>query len=236
MNFWEASRRFFYLVVFAGGLSACDYSIEKNPGLDMPPPSQFKVSELNYSNVYGKVIRANCVGCHGSGGGISLESYELTKSHLKKIFQSVFVDRRMPKAPGPSLSANQLGLLNAWIQAGAPESAVDEDPTPVPPMGPTFEAIRYHIFETKCLLCHSPGKPAARISLVTKEDILESPLELAIPGNADESGLFLAVISENVRKIMPPPKDEHGNPTGLTKLSDAEIQAIYDWIQNGATD
>lgn len=217
-------------------MSACSYSVQKNPAPEVPSPSQYKLSELTYSNVYDKVIRASCVGCHGNGGGISLETYALTKSHVQQIYQSVFVDRRMPKAPSAPLAADQLGLLNAWIKAGAPESASGEEPIPVPPLGPTFDSIKYHILEAKCLLCHAPGKPVARIPLVTKEDILNSPLELAIPGNPDESGLILAIMSDDPQKIMPPPTDHNGNSTGFTKLTDAEIQAIYDWIQNGAKD
>lgn len=234
MNFVRASRRFFYLAAFVGALSACNYSLNKNPTLDTSSPKTFKMSELTYSNVYDKVFRASCVGCHGDAGGVRLESYEQIRSQLQRVYQSVIVERRMPKAPSPPLSASQLGLLNAWIQAGAPESTPGEDASPVPPLEPTFESIKYHILDVKCLLCHSPGKPVARIPLVTKNDILNSPLELAIPGNAEESGLYLAIIAEDVRKIMPPPKDDHGNPTGFNKLSEAEVQAVFDWIQNGA--
>jgi hypothetical protein len=33
---------------------------------------------------------------------------------------------------------------------------------------------------------------------------------------------------------MPPLKDEHGNPTGFSSLPDVEIQAIKNWILEGA--
>lgn len=228
-------KLFLYSVLIVGILSACSQSSKPNP-TTVPPPSQFKLSELSYSNVYGQVIRVSCVGCHGTSAGINLETYASTKTHLQRIYQSVFVTHRMPKPPSTPLTDNQLGLLNAWIQAGAPESPSGDKSPPIPPLEPTFASIKYHIIESKCLFCHAPGKPVARIPLVTKEEILDSPLELALPGNPDESGLILAITHDDPRKIMPPPRDDQGNSTGFSKLSDAEIQTIYDWINNGAKD
>ncbi len=73
----------------------------------------------------------------------------------------------------------------------------------------------------------------ARIPLVTKEDLLNSPLELVIPGNVEESGLMIAITRVD-QKRMPPIKDEHGNPTGYSALPDLEIEAIKKWILDGA--
>lgn len=220
-------------------LSGCSYSIDKHPSstTDLPPVSQYKPSQLTYPAVYSQVLRQSCVGCHGNGGGVNLESYASIKANIDKIYKAVFTDRRMPKAPTAPLTREQLGLLNAWIQSGAPESAPDAEPAPTPiPLAPTFESIKYNILETKCLSCHAPGKPVARIPLVTKEDLLNSPLELVIPGNADESGIMISIRGLNPEKIMPPPKDAEGKPTGFTKLSDQEIDAIALWITNGAKD
>ncbi len=211
--------------------------MQKNPAPDVPSSQNYKQSELAFANVYGRVIRPNCVGCHGNGGGINLESYANVKANLSKIYQAAITERKMPKAPNAPLSANDLGLLNAWIQAGAPETAPGEEPGPTPiPLGPTFASIKYNILDAKCVLCHSPGKPVARIPLVTQDDLLNSPLDLVLPGNPDESGIMLAIRGANPEKLMPPPKDADGKPTGFTKLSDQEIDAIALWIANGAKD
>jgi mono/diheme cytochrome c family protein len=227
-------RTFFQMALIASLLAGCSYSVQKNPAPDVPSSQNYKQSELAFANVYGRVIRPNCVGCHGNGGGINLESYANVKANLSKIYQAAITERKMPKAPNAPLD---LGLLNAWIQAGAPETAPGEEPGPTPiPLGPTFASIKYNILDAKCVLCHSPGKPVARIPLVTQDDLLNSPLDLVLPGNPDESGIMLAIRGANPEKLMPPPKDADGKPTGFTKLSDQEIDAIALWITNGAKD
>jgi len=223
--------RFLILAIL---LSGCSYSIQKTVQPEVPPSSQYKTSELTYGSVYTRVFRASCVGCHGTSGNVNLESYAAARSHLTKIYQSTILERKMPKAPTAPLTADQLGLLNAWIQAGAPESSPGEEPPP--PLEPTFESIRTHILEPKCLMCHAPGKPVARIPLVTRENLLNSPLDIVVPGNAEESGIILAVTSERPDKLMPPPKDENGQPTGFSKLSNEEIRILSEWINRGAQD
>ncbi len=227
----------FIITAAAGVLSSCSYSIQKNPVPSIPSAQNYKQSELGFGNVYSRVIRPNCIGCHGNGGGVNLESYANIKANLTKIYQAAIVERKMPKAPNAPLSADDLGLLNAWIQAGAPETAPGGEPGPTPiPLGPNFASIKYNILDSKCLLCHAPGKPVARIPLVTKDDLLNSPLDLVLPGNPDESGIMLAIRGVNPEKLMPPPKDANGSPTGFTKLSAQEINAIAQWITNGAND
>ena len=138
----------------------------------------------------------------------------------------------MPKAPETPLTSDQLGLLKAWIDAGAPENS--EGVLPMPPLEPTFDSIKAHILEPKCLMCHSRGQPIARIPLVTRDDLLNSPLELVIPGNADESGIVLVIMGVNPDKIMPPQKDSSGKPSGFSRLSEEEIRVIKEWINRGA--
>ena len=142
----------------------------------------------------------------------------------------------MPKLPTPALSADQMGLLNAWILAGAPESSGPGGTLPLPPLLPNFLSIKTHILEPRCLSCHSPGNSVARIPLVTREDLLNSPLELVIPGNAEESGLILAVRNEDPNKVMPPEKTPSGQPTGFSRLKEEEIRIIEEWIQRGAVE
>ncbi len=226
--------KFLRLLLFISALAqvSCG-AYHKSSGQYFPDKSNYKLSELGFSTIQNRVLRNNCVGCHGNGGGVNLESYANVKLHLEAVRTAVFVSRRMPKAPGPPLTQDQLGLLNAWIEAGAPERAPEEDPLPLP-LAAEFESIRTNILIPKCQICHSPGKPVARIPLVTKEDLLDSPLELVIPGNIEESGLVIA-ITRTDSKMMPPSKDAQGNPTGFTRLSDPEIAAIQTWISEGAT-
>lgn len=222
------------IVMIAFLLTGCSYSVQKNELPAVPSPSNFLTSELTYASVYAKVLRTSCNGCHGTSGGINLESYENVRANLTKVFQSTIVERKMPKSPNPPLTSEQLGLLNAWIQAGAPVTAPGVDEPPLPVLEPTFASIKTNILEPKCLSCHSPGKAVERIPLVTVQDLLDSPLEIVIPGNADESGIILAVTGQLTEKLMPPEKDSSGNPTGFARLSADEIGVLRDWINRGA--
>ena len=229
--------KFFFWIWLCAALAACSYSKEKEPALDLPPLGNYLASELTFRSVYARVIRPSCVGCHGNGGGINLESYANVKASLGRIYDAAIQKRTMPKAPNAPLSREDLGLLNAWIRSGAPEIAPGEDPgQPPPPLEAKFDSIKFHILEPKCVSCHAPGKPVGRIPLVTKEDLLNSPLDLVLPGNPDESGIMLSIRGVNPEKIMPPLKDADGKPTGFSKLTDQEIETVSAWIKNGAKD
>lgn len=115
----------------------------KSGELSFPDKSNYKLSELGFSTVQNRVLRTNCVGCHGNGGGVNLETYANVKSNLSAVRAAVYEKQTMPKAPGAPLTQYQLGLLNAWIEAGAPENAPDEDPQL--PLAAEFESIRVNI-------------------------------------------------------------------------------------------
>ena len=101
-------------------IAACNYTSQKAGDAAGTPPIKFSKAELVYSEVDVRVFKVSCTGCHGTSGNVSLESYEAVKRNLQDVERSVFVERRMPKGTDPSLSAEQLGLLRAWIDAGAP--------------------------------------------------------------------------------------------------------------------
>ena len=91
---------------------------------------------------------------------------------------------------------------------------------------PSFVSIKKNIIDRRCLSCHSSGGNAGSVRLTSREEILNSPRELVLLGNAEESGLMIA-ITRNDDKRMPP--SNQGNP-----LSNEEIEIIRKWIKNGA--
>lgn len=99
-------------------------------------------------------------------------------------------------------------------------SAFDE------PIQPKFTSIQKKIFNTRCTHCHSNGGKAARVPLQTYNDFLESPREIVIPGNVNESGLVISITREDQKK-MPPLES-------ATPLTHEEIEAIKEWVANGA--
>jgi mono/diheme cytochrome c family protein len=214
-------------------LTSCNYSIDKSSKNDRQELSPIEKASLSYDVVRSRIFIPRCITCHGSSGRVSLDSFEAIKSHLPAIERTVFVDKSMPKSG--SLSDNELAILRAWIDAGAPEKSASPnvpEPTPVPqpvvPLEPKFESIKINIFEKRCTVCHSTGGQASQVSLGTISDLVNSPRDLALPGNPDESGLVLA-IERGDSKRMPPAE------TG-DALTPDQIKVIRDWIQNGASD
>src|SRR5262249_44710715 len=150
------------------------------------------------------------------------------------IKQSVFVDKDMPK--DGRLTTDEASILLAWMELGVPRNPQNgtaptptppsiPTPTPTPvPLAPRFESIEANVLSTsRCTKCHSPKGSAKNVPLLTREDLVNSPRDLVLPGNPDESGLVIA-IERRDGKRMPPP--ESGSA-----LSADEVQAIRQWIQ-----
>lgn len=208
----------------------CNYTkIKDSPGetnTNFSLPAE-KLSELSYGLLAQKVFIPKCISCHGTSGGINLESYSEVVGNLNKIKKSVFTEKTMPKRG--SLSQEEMAYLWNWIQLGAPENAQNGEPPPTSePILATYDSINKNVFQTSCKECHNSTGSGKRI-LLDKESLMNSPLELVLPGNADESGLVLAV--ERIDdKRMPPAKE------GYSAISNEAKEAIRKWIQNGATD
>ncbi len=91
---------------------------------------------------------------------------------------------------------------------------------------PKFSSIKEKIFEHKCVSCHGTGITAEKVPLMKWDELLNSPRELVIPKNTEESGLLIA-IERTDDKRMPPPSSDF-------PLKTEEITAIRDWILQGA--
>ena len=82
------------------------------------------VDNVTYANFAGTLFQSNCSSCHtGSGEGTPhwvFSGYSSVSNNLDRINDVVVVRRIMPQ--GGSLSANQLELLKAWIDKGAPQN------------------------------------------------------------------------------------------------------------------
>ena len=124
--------------------------------------------KLSFQLVQQGIFSPRCVSCHGTSGGVSLESYASVKANLSKIERVALVDKVMPPPPKPSLNSSEQALLRAWIDAGAPETpdpgaTPTPTPTPLPPLEPKFASIKKRIFEQRCTGCHSVGGSAEKV-------------------------------------------------------------------------
>lgn len=208
-------------------VSACGFRKEKPPKEDFSTLST-DPSKVSYQMVHRRVLAPKCISCHGTSGGVNLESYPAVKQHLAGVERTALRDKTMPK--NGSLSSAEAALLEAWIKAGAPENpgvgGPDPEPTPPPnqdPLEPTFVSIRKNIFDNRCMSCHSAGGQASGVPLQTLKDLIDSPRELVLPGNPTESGLYIAVTRSDSKR-MPPGGS----------LADDEIAVIKKWIEIGA--
>ncbi len=77
------------------------------------------------------------------------------------------------------------------------------------PIHPTYQSIQAITISQKCLMCHE--------SISSYEGLLQT----VQPGNPAGSDLYKQITNGSMPQWSP-------------KLSDAEIQAIYTWILNGA--
>ena len=222
-NVKKISSFAFLILLFSG----CRYSRvvlsnseDLNKQMNMSSEEKLK---LSYNVLNQKVFFPKCVSCHGESGGVNLESYSEILKSLDLVKQSVFFTQSMPK--NNFLTQDEKRLLWNWIDMDAPQQAQDpisEPPWPEP-IQANYESINKNIFIPKCNSCHSTGNTGGRI-LLTKEDLLNSPMELVLPGNPDESGLVIAVERDD-KKRMPPEKD------GYAGLKDEEKIAIRKWIE-----
>ncbi|MGE4130551.1 MAG: c-type cytochrome, partial [Bdellovibrionales bacterium] len=217
-----------FLIVVVIATVGCDPvhivgPISDNSRFSLPKEQKAK---LSYAYVNQRVFLPKCISCHGNSGGVALESFNQVQSRIRAINTAVFEKKTMPK--NDSLSQEQLAILWSWIDIGAPETQTDSEPVETTPLEAKFESIDKNIFQIRCITCHSPTGTGKRI-LLGRSDLLNSPLDLVLPGNPDESGLVIAIERADDKR-MPPAKG------GYSELKIDEKLAIREWIKNGASD
>lgn len=81
------------------------------------------------------------------------------------------------------------------------------------------------IFQNSCISCHGGEKIEKGLSLRTYADMMAGSQNgaVVVPGNAQESSVAELVANHKMPKRGP-------------KLSDAQVQLIIDWINQGAQD
>lgn len=219
----------FCLLVFGAALISCGPPTHKAfRESEILNPPQKVIESVSFNELYLRVLEPKCIGCHGASGNVNLGNIEGARKFLGKIRQAVLIDQKMPKAPYAALSFEELQMVSAWIKAGAPASPKNGDAAPsIPPLESTFASIRDRIIIPKCVACHRAGGTSPRILLDSVSEMVNSPLEVVIPGKPDESGLIL-VVQSNARKKMPP------SESGIGPLKLEEIDVIIAWIASGA--
>lgn len=146
----------------------------------------------------------------------------------------------------PPISNDQIELIVAWIDAGAPEGgeAPAPEPGPVDPDAPTFSWIQRTVFNPSCVSssCHDDGTRAAGLSLAgdsydqivgvepTTATAREDGMLLVSAGEANASFL-LAKLTGKLG-----PGDGALMPLAGGALPDDVIESVRAWIAAGARD
>src|SRR6266478_5203804 len=131
-----ASRLSVILLSSASALAAP--TITPDQAAQLPPPASHSVS---FSKEINPIAEASCIKCHGRGkdkGGLRIDTRETllkggdtgpavapgksAESLLIALVQGVDPDNVMPRK-GSRLTAEQIGLLRAWIDQGLPWDA-----------------------------------------------------------------------------------------------------------------
>jgi mono/diheme cytochrome c family protein len=142
---------------------------------------------------------------------------------------------RMPLTGPPFLDAAEIALIERWIDAGLPPGA-EATPAPATPLPPPGEAVDYRHVEAillrRCATCHSPSglmgaAPEGYLLSSYAATLASGERARVVPGNP--------VASELVRRIrgQARPRMPYDGPPYLT---DAEIDLIVAWIEQGARD
>jgi len=96
--------------------------------------------------------------------------------------------------------------------------------------GDTNAVVVARLFEAKCLSCHGPEKQKGQFRIDQRESLLkggESGVAAVVPGDPAKSGLFRMI-------LLPTTHDQVMPPAGKPRLADADILAVFRWIQAGA--
>jgi uncharacterized membrane protein len=226
---------FIFLTAFGLMSGGCSYRVNKDAGsFETIFVSKELLESISYQEVKNKVFIPKCISCHGSSGGVNLENYSNARSFLDQISKSALVEKSMPKAGSEVLTSDEYLLLVAWIKAGGPETPLNggntPPPLPVEMLKPEFASIKKLIIDRKCLSCHKPSGEAPRVLLNTVKEMIDSPLEIIIPGNPEESDLILTLDRENSIKPMPP------MDSGISGITPEELETVREWIRKGAKD
>lgn len=150
----------------------------------------------------------------------------------------------------PPIASDQIANIEAWIDAGAPETGPPPDETgtttePTDPAAPSFGEVQREIFDASCVAsaCHNDATRAAGLSLATGSSYdaivgvepttsaaRDDGLLLVAPGEPERSFLLNKITGELAVG------DGSQMPLAASPLPDATIELLRDWIAAGAAD
>lgn len=156
---------------------SCAYDHQKGSAgqVQQPPPGSASPS---FAQVRDQVFTPSCTTCHKHDHSY-LTQYASAFDKRAEIQSMVFVEKSMPE--NGSLSSAQMTLLNAWLQAGAPEQSVpagSPPPAPTPTsvtqgsgIDPTWANVQSHFLGKYCARCHSGDDPDGDLDVTSLDQV-----------------------------------------------------------------
>jgi cytochrome c5 len=180
---------------------------------------------VDFSEVKQRIFEPHCVKCHSN-----YANFASVKQSISNILGSI-EQNRMPKNAQP-LGDDLKNLLRTWIAEGANENLMedsqteptDEDPTV---LKPTWTSLSLHVFEPKCLVCHSPVGKAPWIDFSNRATMAKTLIKHIDFKNPDDSNLVIRL--RDSEEPMPPLPPQSTIP----QLSEDEILVVVEWIKAG---
>ncbi len=145
----------------------------------------------------------------------------------------------------PPIPPEQIATIEAWIEAGASETAPPPGSTPGPPApgGPSFSDVQSEIFDASCVSssCHNDATRAGGLSLAPGSSFDEIVGVEPSTATARADGLLLVAPSDVERSFLLnkltgelSPGDGSAMPLVGSALPDSKIELLRSWIAAGA--
>lgn len=180
------------MISSTAALSSCGFKIDKQAsdsaaanGLSAYTPTS---TIPGYNTLRSQIFASQCISCHGTSGGVSLDTYTSAVAAASLIRNAVVVSKVMP--PTGSLSDTEIRAIQSWVDNGTPEDDVvvstsaTATPTPVATATPTptstptasgnvtYAQVSSQIFTPSCISCHSGSRASAGVDLTTYANVV----------------------------------------------------------------
>ena len=243
-------RRTFFLAALVGaavgGALTLDLGAAPVEGTAQQPSEP-----LEYARDIRPMLAEACLSCHGPNESTRQADLRLDTSEFigtavvpgdadaSPLFQRLTTGDRIGRMPpvssGRSLTEDQVDAVRRWIEGGAEwgsdlaDAAVDAPP--IPERVVDFAREVRPILSENCFACHGPDEQGRQRGL--RLDVPDGALgdraqfggPVIVAGNAEESLLFHRITAENAGDRM---------PRGADPLTDAEVETLRLWIDQGA--
>ncbi len=199
-------------------------SWESSPPVELPPEVSSEEASLTGEEIYANV----CARCHGTQGqgdvGPAFNTVEFQDRYDDQtLFDMINNGREATPmiAWGEIFSTDQIQQVVRFVRGLRPAGASGTLTSTVV----SFSGRIYPIFRDKCQLCHNSTTPLGGWDASSYESVMNTGLNAPVVTAGDPTNSLLAKrILGTSGSLMP--------PSG--SLPQEDIQAILDWIKNGA--